>query len=120
MMGLRNALLGIALGFASLTSASSPNERSCCLAHCRQVGPNPSKWLAYYSLDELAACDLSLLLDFSIFDKVDERTKEHGIRACILWGADWDNETTPKLHIRANETLEAGTHKLNATYHIGW
>jgi len=63
---------------------------------------------------------LESVAGFSIFDKVDERTKEHGIRACTLWGADWDNETTPKLHIRANETLEAGTHKLNSTYHIGW
>jgi hypothetical protein len=117
------ALTGAFLCFALLASANpragkpignNPNYQGHdpCPAHCSDAGSDASNWSVYHSLDQLRGCDQGIFLDVSIHDELDDPTALHRLRACTVWGTDWDN-------LLATTAQETAT-EVNATYQLGW
>ena len=109
-------LLGFAafLDVSAATPGGSPSYRGRdpCPAHCSVVGPSPSNWTVYHNVDQIRSCKQSIFLDFNVHDEIDDRTNLHRIRACTVWGADWDN-------LPASPTVQPAK-EVNATYQVGW
>ncbi len=118
---LQVLVTGLAFTFSCVASAVTGDNRDAfspssrnnapCLAHCSEVGPNPRNWFVYQGVEKLGGCS-NLLIDFSIFDNIDDLATQHGIRACTVWGADWNR---PGLS-SSSHSLESNVLKINATY----
>jgi len=92
--------------------SSSYQGKDPCPAHCNVAGPVSSNWSVYHNLDQLQPCPQKIFLEFSIYDRIDDPTILHRLRACTVWGADWEN-------VPAIGTPTPAT-KVNATYQLGW
>jgi LysM repeat protein len=109
---LYSSPLALADEAAAQPGSPSYQGKDPCPAHCDVAGPVSSNWFVYHNLDQLQRCPQQLFLDFSIYDQIDDPTVLHRLRACTMWGVDWENvpailNTTPATTV-------------NATYQLGW
>jgi chitinase len=66
----------------NFTSRLSNATRSRCPVSCSDSGLDSSAWSVYHSLDRLALCDSPMLLDFNLFNMLDDPATHVGIAAC--------------------------------------
>lgn len=84
----RLLLLSAASGLASGLSQFQRFElnKTPCPGACDPSG-NTTKWFTYHSVDEFAACNEPLLLNFNLYTPVDDDSTHTTIRACTLGNA---------------------------------
>jgi len=109
---LYSSSLALADEAASQPGSPSYQGKDLCPAHCDVAGPVSSNWFVYHNLDQLQRCPQQLFLDFSIYDQIDDPTVLHRLRACTMWGVDWEN--VPAIWNPTPATT------VNATYQLGW
>jgi chitinase len=55
---------------------------SRCPASCSNTGSNPSDWTVYHHVSRLAQCNETMLLDFAIYNPLDNSSSHATIRSC--------------------------------------
>ncbi|KAH8882896.1 glycoside hydrolase, partial [Thozetella sp. PMI_491] len=91
----------------------SYNGKDPCPSHCLDAGPAVGNWSVYHNLEQFQRCTQNLFLDFSLYDLVDDPNTLHRLRACTVWGTDW-NTLAPPSQPPVPATV------LNVTYQLGW
>ncbi|KFX97388.1 hypothetical protein V490_02811 [Pseudogymnoascus sp. VKM F-3557] len=66
-------------------SATSKTARMRCPTNCN--GNKPSNWTVYHDVDRLALCNRTMLLEFAIYNPLDNHRTHTSIRSCT---ADFD------------------------------
>lgn len=104
----------VALADQSAAQPGSPSfqGKDPCPVHCSVTGPLSSNWSVYHNLNQLQICPQRIFLDFSIYDQIDDPTTLHRLRACTVWGADWNNGPavgTPTAATTVNGTYQLGS-----------
>jgi chitinase len=77
------------------------SSRYDCPVDCNQSGLGPSGWTVYHDKTRLALCNSTMLLDFALFNPLDDPNTHTTIRACAF-GAD--NDATLHEDITPNAT----------------
>ncbi|KAF3401943.1 hypothetical protein F1880_009951 [Penicillium rolfsii] len=54
-----------------------------CPANCSHAGYDPANWDDYHSVARLALCDQTMLLDFSLYNPLDDPLTHTSIRSCV-------------------------------------
>lgn len=119
---LQALLLFLSFVCSAICAAVSINDNldGPCPARCSITGPDPNNWPVYHSLEQFEGCTQRLFADFSIYDRIEEPNTIHRIRACTIWGADWESTTTNEaLEVKSVEGAPVAT-AVNATYLLGW
>lgn len=65
--------------------------RNPCPGSCKSLGISSSTWPVYPSMDRLAKCDETLLLNFALYTEIDGTNGKVKIRGCV---ADLDTDST--------------------------
>jgi hypothetical protein len=75
-----------------LRLSSSPNYRNFnqCPQRCADAGPNTGNWSAYPSFKSVSRCEQTMFFDFSLYDPVDDPSRNHNLFACSSFGPDFD------------------------------
>ncbi|AEO69851.1 8553ff05-870f-4b92-b10e-2b4ef4e5facd [Thermothielavioides terrestris] len=116
MTALGEPLVRFVVLVAALVNAvagQGGNPKDPCPAHCYTAGAAPTNWSVYHNLDQLHRCPQRFFFDFSVDDNVDEPNTLHRLRACGLWGADWNR-------LPASPTPPLPATEVNATFQLGW
>jgi len=53
-----------------------------CPARCSDAGNSPSNWTVYHDIDRLARCNETMLLDFAIYNPLEDPNTHTSIRCC--------------------------------------
>lgn len=53
-----------------------------CPASCSSTGVDPSQWFVYHSVDRLDVCNQTMLLNFALFNQLDDPVTRVSIAAC--------------------------------------
>lgn len=86
------ASLKAAVIAGNYTSRLSNVTRSRCPVSCNSAGTlNSTAWSVYHSLDRLSLCNESMLLDFAVFNQLNDTGTHISIAACT---ADLDTTTS--------------------------
>ncbi|KAM3064854.1 hypothetical protein ACMFMF_011694 [Clarireedia jacksonii] len=56
--------------------------RNRCPVTCSEAGEKPSNWTVYHSIDRLSLCDQPVLLDFAIYNPLNDPSTHVSIRSC--------------------------------------
>ncbi|KAJ5629393.1 hypothetical protein N7528_003050 [Penicillium herquei] len=81
-----------------------------CPATCSSYDPN--EWYVYSSASRVAMCNQTMLLDFNIFNELNNSQTHSTIRTCI-------SEDLDSLQGGSQGLLDSQTYKTSATYEIG-
>ncbi|KAL2827936.1 hypothetical protein BDW59DRAFT_178921 [Aspergillus cavernicola] len=76
------ASLKAALLAGNFTSPISHAVRSRCPLSCSESGLDSTAWSVYHRVDRLDLCDSPMLLDFNLFNKLDDPRTHLSIAAC--------------------------------------
>ncbi|KAL4935175.1 hypothetical protein BDV06DRAFT_234584 [Aspergillus oleicola] len=122
------------IGTRKTTSPSYISGNSVCPERCVTSGPNTGNWSAYANFDKIKRCRQTLFYDFSLFDDVDQKDKNHKIYACSSYGPDFrllpDAEAESESTLR-NVSQSQSSSRISATaafapknitgeFQIGW
>lgn len=103
---LTHFLVSVSAFRSSLNIIPGETFKSPCPRSCLEAGPNPRDCDVYATKSQLQMCQQPVLFDFNIHSPLAGNPEY--IRACTVWGADFDN---PSLFIQSHqgsiETLEA-------------
>jgi chitinase len=88
-----------------------PILNDLCPTSCYQAGPNPANWDVFSGTDRLKLCQNAMLFDFAIYTPL---TEKQAIRACTIWGAEFNGtvKADPEEALRqvpehsTNETVD--------------
>lgn len=61
---------------------SNADAFNACPVTCGNGGIDPKNWTAYHSLERLAICDKTMLLDFNLFNDLNNSSNHKSIYAC--------------------------------------
>ena len=73
------------------TSSLSTANRSRCPVSCSSSGLNSTAWSVYHRIDRLDLCNSTMLLDFNLFNQLDDPQTHISIAACT---ADFDSSSS--------------------------
>ncbi|PWY70845.1 hypothetical protein BO94DRAFT_609121, partial [Aspergillus sclerotioniger CBS 115572] len=79
------------------TSRLSNTTRSRCPVSCSSSGLNSTAWSVYHSVDRLGLCGSPMLLDFNLFNQLDDAATHVSIAACT---ADFKSVSSSSLSTR--------------------
>lgn len=66
----------------TLSPAAIRSQTSRCPASCDEAGLSPSNWTVYHDLNRLQVCNQTMLLDFSLYNSLDDPSTQISVRAC--------------------------------------
>lgn len=116
-----NATGSIISNNTALSAASIRSQQSRCPASCDASGLNPSNWTVYHSLDRISACNRSMLLDFNLFNPLEDPSTQITVRTCA--GTPTDAEyTSSKACISSGSRIEVQEYiqiSFNQTIRVG-
>ncbi|KAJ5219441.1 uncharacterized protein N7498_001540 [Penicillium cinerascens] len=87
-----------------------------CPVGCFQSGSNPGNWTVYHSVDRLSWCNETMLLDFALFNPLDDPETQKSIRACTAG----DSPQEVALTDTSCAKLHDSTEELSASLHIAF
>lgn len=64
------------------SSKIAPAAFARCPTNCSHAGYDPANWDAYHSVARLALCNQTMLLDFSLYNLLDDPSTHTSIRSC--------------------------------------
>jgi chitinase len=64
------------------SSNIAPSAFTRCPTNCSDAGYDPASWDAYHSVARLALCNQAMLLDFSLYNSLDDNSTHTSIRSC--------------------------------------
>ncbi|KAJ5559833.1 hypothetical protein N7513_002232 [Penicillium frequentans] len=76
-------------------------SRSRCPVSCSSSGLNSTAWSVYHSVDRLDLCNSTMLLDFSLFNELDDPSTHISIAACT---ADFDSSSSSSTTGNSQDT----------------
>ncbi|PNY28158.1 Class V chitinase Chi100 [Tolypocladium capitatum] len=76
------ASLRAAVLAGNFTSRLSYATRKRCPESCSSAGVDPSAWFAYHSIDRIALCNSTMLLNFALFNHLGDPNASFSIAAC--------------------------------------
>lgn len=82
-----------------------------CPANCNDAGLDPGNWTVYHNLDRLAQCNETMLLDFAVFNALNDSESHITIRSC---SADFES-SQPKNKVRRADTCSSLPHSQKIT-----
>ncbi|KAJ8069027.1 hypothetical protein OCU04_002702 [Sclerotinia nivalis] len=59
------------------------SQRSRCPASCDDAGFGPSNWTVYHDVNRLAFCNQTMILDFNLYNSLDDPLAHASIRSCV-------------------------------------
>ena len=74
------------------SSTELNSARSRCPVSCNDAGSNPNDWTVYHDGGRLALCNDTMLLDFSIYNPLNDFSNHASIRSCTA-DSDADSDT---------------------------
>ncbi|PQE28360.1 class V chitinase protein [Rutstroemia sp. NJR-2017a BBW] len=87
------------------TSVSNTNANSSlifnsalsrCPASCSDAGSNPANWTAYHDIRRLAVCNETMLLDFTIYNSLNDSNTQATIYSCKTDSTQSKSNSLPK------------------------
>ncbi len=74
--------IATALGTTAVPLAVFDSMRSACPASCDETGPDTTNWTAYHDVNRLSWCNQTMLLDFTLYNPLDDPQSHATIRCC--------------------------------------
>jgi chitinase len=81
-VGTQVATTPIKTSNRTLSYAQLQSQLSACPVSCDVAGFTPSNWTRYHALSRLGLCDQTMLLDFTIYNPLDDPTSQVSIGSC--------------------------------------
>ncbi|KAL1969873.1 hypothetical protein VTN77DRAFT_7382 [Rasamsonia byssochlamydoides] len=97
---------------ALLTSVRNP-----CPASCSDSGSNPSNWTVYHNMDRLAWCNQTMLLDFALYNALDDPDTHKSIRSCTANGVNTPAKNDGSCPLTKDK---AQTQQVSASLQMAW
>jgi chitinase len=110
------------LPISNKTTIASANafesSRNRCPATCSEAGIAPTNWTVYHDANRLSACNETMLLDFAVYNPLNDPETQVRIRACTA-DANTDVQSLSQSTTAASCISHNSTAPLQATLQLG-
>lgn len=99
---------------------SNPKAFDACPVDCESARLSSKQWSSYHTLERLTICDKEMLLDFNIFNNLNDSSLHKSIFACTANGTYASAPSIGSPHLTSSDMKNRKMNHTNMAVEISW